>query len=179
MTMNERALPEVLADGRARIKAMALIHEKLYTSPDLARVDLADYLGSLTRYLFNVYKTNSDGVSLLLDVTQAWLDVDRAVPCGLIVNELVSNALKYAFADGRKGFICVRLADSGEGRLRISVIDNGVGFPPDFDFRRARSLGLQLAVRLTRQINGEIELASGEGTSFHITFARQVECPDH
>jgi two-component sensor histidine kinase len=108
---------------------------------------------------------------LEVDVAQAWLGIDTAVPCGLIVNELVSNALKYAFPHGRKGRIRVSLAVVDGKNLRLSVEDDGVGLPPGLDYRRTESLGLQLAVTLTRQLGGTMAVDSTSGACFHITFA--------
>lgn len=168
------ALTEALIDGQSRIKAMSLIHEKLYASPDLARLDFGDYLRMLVAHLYRIYRPHAAPIGLNLDVPATWMNVDIAVPCGLIVNELVGNALKHAFPDGRSGAVSVRLADAGEGRLRLTVADDGVGMPEGFALERTSSLGLQLAVMLAKQIDGTMEMQRDRGTRFDITFPAPV-----
>jgi two-component sensor histidine kinase len=167
---------EVLRDSQNRVRSMALIHEKIYQSQDLARVDLAEYLHSLTAYLFHSYQASARAITLQVDVSpHVCLGIDQAIPCGLIVNELVSNALKHAFPAGRPGQVRVELGREEAGRLRLTVGDDGVGFPAGLDFRNTESLGLQLVMTLAGQLDGSIELASpgsppGGGTAFCITF---------
>jgi two-component sensor histidine kinase len=103
-------------------------------------------------------------------VGQIPLEIDRAIPCGLIVNELVSNALKHAFPNGRKGEITIRLHCSDDGRIWLTVADNGAGLSPDADFRKTETLGLQLVNMLTRQLAGDIELRNENGASFTLSF---------
>jgi two-component sensor histidine kinase len=162
---------ELLLESQGRVRTMALIHQKLYASSDLGRVDFRDYLQTLLKNLFDSYRVYPGTITLEADVAQAWLDIDTAVPCGLIVNEVVSNALKHAFPDGRKGCIRVRLANLDDQTLRLAVEDDGVGLPPGLDYRRTESLGLQLAVTLTHQLSGVIAVDSTHGVAFHTTFA--------
>ncbi len=169
-TAGSRSAAEILRDGQSRIRAMSLIHEKLYASPDLTAIELGDYLRSLVGHLFRTYQANPAAVLLRMDVVEAWLSIDTAVPCGLIVNELVANALSHAFPDGREGLLAVELTKAGDGRLHLSVSDNGVGLPTHLDILQAKSLGLQLAVILVRQIDGELAVDRSGGTSFYITF---------
>ncbi|MCU0507258.1 MAG: ATP-binding protein [Anaerolineae bacterium] len=164
------ALASALVDGQARIKAMALIHEKLYASPDLARLDFGDYLRVLVAHLYRIYRPHAAPIFLQVDAPATWISVDTAVPCGLIVNELVANALKHAYPDGHSGTVQVQLAPAGEERLRLTVADEGVGLPEEIDLEQVSSLGLQLTVMLTRQINGTIKLVREAGTRFDITF---------
>jgi two-component sensor histidine kinase/ligand-binding sensor protein len=159
-----------LRESQDRIKAMALLHEKLYQSSDLASIDFAEYMEKLALFLFNSYMENSERITLNVDVEYLQLDIDRAIPCGLIVNELVSNALKHAFPDGRQGEISVRLHCGDDGRIRLTVADNGTGLPPDLDFRDTETLGMQLVNMLTRQLAGDIELQNENGASFTISF---------
>lgn len=156
-------------DGYNRVRSMALIHENLYRSPDLGRIDVADYISNLTRNLLSSYSRSDRLLDLQLDVEHHWLDVDTAIPCGLIINELVSNSFKYAFERRKKGQVDVKLTQ-GKGKFILIVKDNGVGLPADFDIIEADSLGLQLVLNLTAQLGGDISLERSQGTCFKITF---------
>ena len=155
---------------------MALIHEKLYESGGLAKLNFADYVASLMQSIWSAHGVVGARVKLHLEVEPVAVSVATAVPCGLILNELVSNALKHAFpSDG--GAVTVGLTrEPATGRLRLRVADNGVGLPADLDWRRARSLGLRLVQMLARQLEGSIETGPGPGTEFLIRFvATEVE----
>jgi two-component sensor histidine kinase len=128
---------------------MALIHEKLYQSKDLSRIDLADYIRRLVDTLFRSYGVDSESVTLKIEISNAPLAVDTAVPCGLIISELVSNSLKYAFPKGRRGEVRINLCSPEDRKIALTVGDNGIGFPEDLDFRNTESLGLQLVSTLT------------------------------
>ncbi len=160
----------LLRDSQNRVKSMALVHEKLYRSSDLARIDFAEYVQSLTAQLFRSYAHGSGAVELQTHIEGLWLDVDTAVPCGLIINELVSNALKHAFSNGRAGQICVELVRNKTEQLTLRVSDDGAGFPADVDYRNTTSLGLQLVNTLADQIGGTVELERRQGTVFKIAF---------
>ena len=123
---------------------MALIHEKLYQSQSLANIDFSDYVKSLADDLFRSYRHNTTGIQLNFQMDDISLDLDHAVPCGLILNELMTNALKYAFPNGRNGTIYVELRVNPGQVLSLRVADDGVGFPADFDIHKTKSLGLQL-----------------------------------
>lgn len=166
-----RAL-EVFKEGQGRVRSMALIHEKLYQSDDLARVDFSEYISNLAAYLFRSYEVNSGAVSLNVEADDVLLGVDTAIPCGLIINELVSNSLKHAFPGGGDGSINIRLRPAGRERLTLTVADDGVGLPPDFDVRNTPSLGLQLVNTLARQLGGAVEVNNGAGVEFKITFRK-------
>src|SRR5262249_42790421 len=143
--------PQTLAglrDCRDRVRTMALIHEKLYGSRDLARIDFADYIRDLARDLLRTYGDAGRAVRLDVDAEAIPFDIQEAMPCGLLVYELVSNALKHAFPDGRGGEIRVSLRQRADGRTVLSVADDGVGFPAGLDFRRTSSLGLHLVGNL-------------------------------
>jgi two-component sensor histidine kinase len=174
---------EILRDSQNRIRSMALIHEKLYRSDDLAKVDLGDYVRNLASYLVQSYHRASIGpVELLVDANSVLLTIEQAVPCGLIINELLSNALKHAFnrKDGTRPEqqggrhsqqIYIRLVQDEDHRLNMKVADNGVGFPPTVDFRNTESLGLQIVNTLVSQLSGTIDLeSSAAGTAFTIIF---------
>ena len=154
-------------ESQDRIRSMALIHEKLYQARDISRVDFAEYVRSLTAYLSRSYMPGH-GVKIVIAIEGIYLDIDKAIPCGLIINELVSNSLKYAFPDGRKGEIRIGLEHSNKV-YTLTVGDNGAGLPPGLDFRNTTSLGLQLVNTLVGQLEGTIGLADGSGTRFRIT----------
>ena len=161
---------EIFKESQNRIRTMALIHEKLYRSRDLARVDFADYIRNLATYLVRSYRAYSGPVSLKIDADGVSLGIDAAIPCGLIVNELVSNALKHAFPDGRAGEIRIGLYPDGGRQLTLVVADDGVGFPEGLDFQNTESLGMQLVNTLANQLDGTVELHDNGGTEFKITF---------
>jgi PAS domain S-box-containing protein len=163
---------KALRESQDRIKAMALLHEKLYQSSDLASIDFAEYMEKLALFLFNSHMADQDRINLKVDVGHLPLDIDRAIPCGLIVNELVSNALKYAFPGDRSGTISIIILKDKDDRITLTVADTGVGMPPGLDFRNTETLGLQLVNMLARQLGGQVSLESGSGTAFTIRFLR-------
>lgn len=158
-------------ESQSRVRSIALFHEKLYQSKDLAHVDIAEYLKGVTSGLFAAYGVNPDDVLLSLQVEEVPLNVDAAISCGLIVNELVSNSLKHAFPGGRKGVVQVRLHEEGAAVI-LETQDTGIGFPESVDFRNPSTLGLTLVGILTEQLSGTIELNRREGTRFTIRFER-------
>jgi two-component sensor histidine kinase len=158
-------------ESQDRIRSMALIHEKLYQSNDISRIDFAEYVRSLTAYLFRSYITGP-GIEISIDIHDVSLGIDMAIPCGLIINELVSNSLKYAFPDRRPGEIDISLAQC-DHEYKLTVSDNGTGLPEGMDFRNTPSLGLQLVNTLVHQLEGNIVLDTSHGTRFVITFAGQ------
>jgi len=170
--VHDRATLEMFKESGNRIRSMALVHEKLYQSPDLSRLDFTDYVRSLTDLLRRSYQAETSGVTLRTTVEDVRLGIDAAVPLGLIINELVSNSLKYAYPPGRHGEVQVTLRpQDGEGYL-LSVADDGVGLPADFDPRTTDTLGMQLVCALTDQLGGAIELVARSGTEFRIRFPR-------
>lgn len=161
----------VFKDAGSRIQAMSLIHEGLYQSNNLAAVDLRQYLHNLISNLFHSYGVNPEIIRASIRAEGIRLNLDEAVLCGLIINELVTNSLKYAFPKGRSGQIDVHFKQTlTYTQLRVS--DNGIGLPSNFDFKETQSLGLQLVATLTDQLQGKIELRNKSGTTFIITFPR-------
>lgn len=160
---------ELLQEGQNRVASMALVHEQLYQSEDLARIDFADYIQNLTANLFSSYDIHADAIALKINVDNVFLGVNAAIPFGLIINELVANSLKYAFPIGTTGCIYVDMYFDNDNHLTLSVSDNGIGFPADLDFHNTESLGLQLVTALTSQLQGTIELKRNNGTEFKIT----------
>jgi two-component sensor histidine kinase/ABC-type amino acid transport substrate-binding protein/putative methionine-R-sulfoxide reductase with GAF domain len=161
---------EVFQDVINRVRSMAMVHEKLYQSSDLARVEFADYGQSLLGYLWRAYGASVSGVRLDLDLAPVFLPVNVAVPCGLILNELFSNALKHAFTGRESGAVTVSLRENVQGAVQLRVGDNGMGLPPELNWEKARSLGLRLVQMLARQLHAAVEVASDQGTQFTITF---------
>lgn len=155
-------------ESRDRIKSMALIHEKLYQSTDLARINFSEYVYNLTTYLSRSYCIQQP-IRMEVESPEVSLGIDLAIPCGLIINELVSNSLKYAFPGGRGGVIRVSIRREGQAYILL-VSDNGVGIPDQVDYRNTSSLGLQLVNTLVDQLEGSIQLNKAEGTSFTIKF---------
>jgi two-component sensor histidine kinase/DNA-binding NarL/FixJ family response regulator len=166
---DEQALT-ALRVSHDRIKSIALVHERVYQAKDLARIDFAGYIESLTSHLYGSYVTDPERISLKIDAGNVALEIDEAIPCGLIVNELVSNSLKHAFPDGRKGSIAIRVSAVDQGLITLTVADDGVGLPPGMDFRDTESMGLQLVNMLTKQLHGEISLLNEGGAAFTIRF---------
>ncbi len=158
-------------DSQNRVRSMALIHERLYRSDNLAQIEFGTYLRELTASLVQTYRRPFGQTTLAVEADPVMLDIDTAIPCGLIVNELVSNALKHAFPNGRSGQIGVNIRhEENEQQVWLVVCDDGVGMPEDIDYRKTRSLGLQLVHSLTRQLGGTFELCEGSGTRFEIRF---------
>jgi two-component sensor histidine kinase len=160
----------VRKDVQNRIQSMALLHETLYRSGKFAEVDLAAYLRVLAGHLALTLAPGQ--VELRLELAGVRVGLDQAIPCGLILNELLSNAFKRAFPDGRRGVVWVELNQKGGEDLRLCVRDDGIGVPGDFEARRDRSLGLPLVGDLIRQLQGRMETASGPGSTFEVTFSR-------
>jgi PAS domain S-box-containing protein len=161
---------EVLRDVTCRVRSMALVHEKLYQSESLSRVDFAEYSRGLLGYLWRAHGAAAASVKLNLKLSPVSLPVDTAVPCGLILNELAGNALKHAFRGRSEGEVTVSLKGGEDGRISLCVTDNGIGFPAGLDWRKATSLGLRLVQMLSGQIGGEVKVSGGEGTRFEVSF---------
>jgi len=149
-----------------RIRSMALIHDRLYKSRDLAGIEFHEYIEALVMSLFHLY--GQPNVTFKADVQDVRLSIDTAIPCGLIINELVTNALKHAFPDRRCGTIAVSLATRAHGDVELCVADDGVGMPGEFDIATTTTLGLQLVTILTNQLTGTLEILKGRGTTFRI-----------
>jgi PAS domain S-box-containing protein len=158
-------------DSQARVKAMALVHETLWQSKNLSRIDMSEYSRTLTRRLFESYGISSDTLGLNLNIAPVSFSMETAVSCGQLINELVSNCLKHAFPNGRTGDVTVELLSNGNDTYLLTVSDNGVGLPPDFEVGKAESLGWQLVPMLVEQLNGTFELQESAGTTVRLTFS--------
>jgi PAS domain S-box-containing protein len=174
---DERVLA-TLKESRNRVYSMATIHEILYSSQDLAGVDFGEYTRKLAKHLLHSYDANSHHVSLKTEIAPISLNMDAAISCGLIVNELLSNSLKYAFPAGQPGEICIVLDRIGDDRLLLAISDNGVGFPSDLDFHQAESLGLRLVNLLAQQLEGTLTLNRSHGTAFELVFSAEFAIED-
>lgn len=161
-------------ESQSRVDTMALIHAKLYQSGDLTNVPFRSYIGELITNLYISFGISDETVKAVIDVADVTLNVNTAIPCGLIINELVTNCLKHAFPGNRTGEIVVSMRQTADGRYVLVVGDNGVGFPEDTDFRKTGSLGMKLVNSLTSQLDGTIELARSGGTTFTIRFAELI-----
>jgi PAS domain S-box-containing protein len=163
------ALKLSFQESQSRIQAMALIHESLYRSDNLSEINTPIYLQELAEYLGQIYNAKNRNITISLDISDIMLDIDRAIPCGLIVNELLSNSLKYAFVDKPSGTITISLHQLGSDYL-LQIRDNGIGLPEDFNIRRSPSLGLRLVDRLVKQLRGHLEIGYDRGAVFSILF---------
>lgn len=157
----------VFQDSQHRIRSMALIHEALYRSGDLAQIDFLDYALTLVDFLRQSYR--SPGVQMRVEGVPVFLEINTAVPCGLILNELISNALKHGFPNGRSGEVVVHLQQHESGEISLGVRDNGVGMPPNLDMNQTHSLGLQLVDTLVKQVNGRLQMQNRNGVAFILT----------
>ena len=161
---------EMFMDIQNRVMSMALIHETLYQSGDLGLVPFGDYVRTLAGQIFRAYNVLADRIALQIRADEVMLDINQAVPCGLILNELLSNCLKHAFPSDRGGEVSIELRSDAARRVTMTVRDDGSGFPADVDFRHTETLGLQLVYTLTEQLSGTLELERNGGTAFKLSF---------
>jgi PAS domain S-box-containing protein len=161
---------EIFRESQNRVRSLALVHERLLRSPDLASVDFGEYIRNIVSSLFSSYHTLAQGVSSEVEAEEIYLGVDLATPCGLILNELISNALKHAFPEGRRGKISISFHRREKGQYVMRVRDDGIGFPPALDIGHTETLGLQLVDTLSKQLAGTLELNREGGADFTLTF---------
>lgn len=160
---------EMFEISKSRAKSMALIHERLYQSSDLKRIDFGEYIEKMASDIFNTYISDPKKINLEINVENAMLDINTTIPLGLILNELLNNSIKYAFPEGKKGTIKVVFSKIDD-YFQLKVADNGIGFPENIDFKNPDSLGLQLINSLSEQIDGKINLNRTNGASVTISF---------
>jgi len=163
----------ILRESQDRIKSMSFVHESLYQSKTLSEVNFSEYVQNIARNLFHSYGRPEGGLSLDFDLEEVFLNLDTSIPCGLIINEVVSNSLKYAFQGREKGVIRIEFSKLADGKLKLIVSDNGIGLPDNFDIENAESLGLQLVTTLVTQVSGELKIDTSNGTEFNIVFKEQ------
>jgi len=164
----DERVEEIFRESQDRIRAMAAVHSMLYKSESFSEINFGEYIRETARQLFRSYNTNPEAISLLINAEDVILSIDTAIPCGLMINELISNALKHALPDGRRGEIRIEMNQDDNG-VRIIFEDNGVGFPEGMDFRNTETLGLQLVNMLVAQLDGAIEMVRNGGTRYVIT----------
>lgn len=169
---DEKAL-SILRESQDRIKSMSFVHESLYQSDTLSEVNFAEYIRNIATNLYHSYGRPKGGIDLRFDLEPVFINLDTSIPCGLVINELVSNALKYAFEGREKGTIGIHLSRLSEKHLRLRVEDNGVGLPENFDVETADSLGLQLVTTLATQVSGTLTVERDNGTRFTLDFKEQ------
>ena len=168
----------VLADVQDKIHAMSLVHQKLYESRDLSRINLKEYIDELTAHLVQSYQVRPDKVSLDLHTDSVFVLIDTAVPCGLILSELISNAFKHAFPGDEKGRLSIRLRRAKDETITLEVSDNGIGVPSDLNLKRNDSLGLQTVVGIVeRQLQGELSIETDHGVAWQIRFRDHLYSP--
>jgi len=169
---DEKAL-SILRESQDRIKSMSFVHESLYQSDTLSEVNFAEYIRNIATNLYHSYGRPQGGIHLQFDLEPVFINLDTSIPCGLVINELVSNALKYAFEGREKGTIGIHLSRLSEKMLRLRVEDDGVGLPENFDVETAESLGLQLVTTLATQVSGTLTMERDKGTRFTLDFKEQ------
>ena len=173
--IKDKRYADMFKESQDRIRSMALVHEKLYQAQSFAQIDFKEYVNSLVNSLFRSYGAKPDIIALQIDVEDVSLELESAIPCGLIINELVSNALKYAFPEEREGEIRIVLYSINTGELVLEVSDNGIGMPEELDIRNTESIGLHLVTILSEdQLEGRIELNKIDGTNFRIRFKKHA-----
>lgn len=190
-SVDDESTRQIFKKSQNRVKSMALVHEKLYQTEDLSSIDFGEYTRSLTARLLHSFGDNTNGIQLVIDIDEVFLDVNKAIPCGLIINEIVSNSFKHAFPDSTtgadknkfegNGVIKVSMrknadpvsrtsADVDTGIIELVVGDNGIGLHEGLDFRKTKTLGMELVITLVDQLDGSIEYVNNGGTEFKITF---------
>lgn len=167
--LKDEKVVNVLNESQNRVRSMAMVHEDLYRSQDLSKIDFADYIKRLLSGLFSSYGVNDKLITSTINVKNVFLNISVAVPCGLIINELVSNSLKHAFPQGQEGEIYLKFYHNGKKYILI-IADNGIGFPEDVKLENTKSLGLKLVNTLVEQLGGNISICKDSGTSFKIVF---------
>ncbi|RZK06984.1 MAG: hypothetical protein EOO46_14970 [Flavobacterium sp.] len=159
-----------IQEGQSRVQAMSLIHQNLYQSEHLSNVDIENYLRELVVYLSEMFVGDDKAIQVEVEASQIQFDIDTAIPLGLIVNELVSNAYKYAFQKRNSGRIKIKIKALSDVEYELDVNDDGTGLPADFDPKKSKSLGLKLVSILSRQLRGTMSFNSDSGTSFVVKF---------
>jgi PAS domain S-box-containing protein len=168
---------KALRDSQDRILSMSLIHEKLYQMGDLHEIDLGDYISGLVNHLAVSHSVSDDRIKISVSCERIPTNAETALPCGLIVTELVSNSFKHAFPNGRSGHVSVDLKHDEKGHIVILQRDDGIGIPRDFDVKGSASLGLSLVKSYVEHLSGSIEVLRGKGTGYRITLQEYEECP--
>lgn len=160
---------KAVQDGQNRVRSMALVHEKFYQAEELTEIDFGEYAQKLCQYLYQSYGDKTDRINVKVTGDHVGLDMDTAMPCGLLVNEVVSNSYKYAFPGTTTGEIVINLKKE-EKKVTLTMMDSGVGLPDHVDYEKSETLGMQLIQALTSQLDGELKVSREKGTTFEVTF---------
>jgi two-component sensor histidine kinase len=169
-TVDDPATRRMFQESQNRVHSMALIHESLYQSENLSEIDFPAYIDQLANHLLRSYGVDSQRVHISASIDDLRLTMDTAIPCGLIINELVSNSLKYAFPGGKNGSVQIEMRQDENHQIRLEVSDNGIGLPEGVGFSGMKSLGLRLVRTLAEQLGATIEMGSGGGARIALTF---------
>ena len=161
-----------LTDSHHRVRSMAMIHEKLYQTKDLEIINFKEYIHSLAASIFSAYHRDSHQIEMKIDVEEVMLNINTAIPCGLILNELITNALKHAFPN-KRGTLTIKMTQSATSQINLNVCDDGIGIPAGIEFGKIKTLGLQLITALVQQLGGSMEFIRGNGTCFKMEFKQE------
>ena len=161
---------EIFKETQNRVRSIAILHEKLYQSEDLAKIKIDEYVKLLAEDLLYFYELENSKVEMNINVEEVYLNIETAIPCGLMIDELVSNSLKYAFKPGENGIIAIELHSNEDGRFTLKVSDDGVGIPETVDPENSETFGMQLIKYLSNQLKAEMELDRTDGTKFKLEF---------
>jgi PAS domain S-box-containing protein len=169
--VKDPVIRELFKDSQRRVRSMAIVHEKLYQSKNFSEINFSEFINNLVKEINNFFHPAKSRISFSIDVQNLYLSIDKAVPCALIINELVSNSLKYAFEDRKDGTIVIRFHKSGELSYFLTISDNGRGFADGFDIEKSESFGLRLVTILVQQLRGEMEIHKENGVAYDIKFS--------
>ncbi|MDJ1185235.1 PAS domain S-box protein [Roseofilum casamattae] len=172
-TAEAPAIEELLEDSKKRLETMALIHQKLYLSNSLSHINFAEYIHSLVQSIWASYGARTQGIDLQIEAEPVDLNIETAIPTGLTINELATNALKHAFPEGRSGTVWIKFRQIENEQLDLKVIDDGIGFPSDRNWQTSPSLGMHLVHILAEQLDGKLEITLQNGTIFHLVFKQR------
>jgi len=168
--INDERISMILNESKSRIQSMSIVHEMMYQNQDFARIDMKYYINKLIASLTLLYYQNAEQIKIIDKCKNVQIDLNRAIPCGMIINELVSNAIKHAFPDKRKGEIDIRLEEKS-GKVHLSVRDDGIALPPGFKSSEVDTLGMAIISDLTEQLDGILKVVQGDGfKEFNVVF---------
>jgi len=169
---NDAKITTIFQDMRNKIQAMALVHQKLYQSQNLSEINLKDYISELVDLLISSYSIQLKKIGINKEFDDIFVLIDTAIPCGLIINEIISNSLKYAFSDGTNGQINVSLKKNENDLIKLTISDNGIGLPDGFNIEKDGKMGIQTILAIVRQqLQGEVAVEIKNGVSYTISFS--------
>jgi two-component sensor histidine kinase len=168
--VDDPRLKEVLEESQNRIHSMALVHENLYSNENLSKILFSNYVKSMAGNLARTFSRSQNNIQLEFDIEDVYMPLDTGIPCGLIINELLSNSFKYAFPDSNSGVIRIQLKNIGHDNFEMEVSDNGIGINGGFNIENSKSLGMKIVTKLVQQIEGTLNYDFSKGTKFKIKF---------